>query len=315
MENMICFECISKHLSAALSYAKEVMSGHGKGSDLDHRPDLLGEIVNAQHHLQQMDVMLFSEISEYRKNLQSRGIEITSSDIDFLRSLWIKAEQKEAGKVLKERYYYIPPEPVDIVYIAPKNSEYFRLSLESIKKYLRGYNKVYVLQPEFDCSGIDGIQIINQSLSEFASSETLSADFVVMPENTAFLKQTDAQKIPPTYSMQHRPKEFMSFINNLRKKGVHKSIYCCDFIKPQPVNKAAFNAIQRQSESGYILTEYFYLSDFVSLANDLQMSVQVNKAICCGTKSGLKVKHFVRWTENGFEHLRKYLDEKTKNKN
>ena len=42
MENMICFECISKHLSAALSYAKEVMSGHGKGSELDHRPDLLG---------------------------------------------------------------------------------------------------------------------------------------------------------------------------------------------------------------------------------------------------------------------------------
>ena len=136
-----------------------------------------------------------------------------------------------------------------------------------------------------------------------------------MPENTAFLRETEAQKIAPTYTMQHKSKEFMSTIAKLRKQGVTKSIYCCDFIKPQPVNKEAFRAIQSNSESGYILTEYFYLSDFVSLANDLQMSVQVNKAICCGTKSGLKQKHFVRWTDTGFEFYKKYLDDVTKSKN
>ena len=315
MENMICFECISKHLSAALSYAKEVMSGHGKGSELDHRPDLLGEIVNAQHHLQQMDAALYAEISAYRKDLQSRDIEITSSDIDFLRSFWLKTERKETGKPIKENYFYTPSAPVDVIYIQPKNPEYFSLSLQSLRDYLKGYKKVYVLQPEFDCSGIEGIQVINQSLSEFVSSDTLSADFVVMPENTAFLRPTEAQKIAPTYTMQHKSKEFMSTIAKLRKQGVTKSIYCCDFIKPQPVNKEAFRAIQRQSESGYILTEYFYLSDFVSLANDLQMSVQVNKAICCGTKSGLKQKHFVRWTDTGFEFYKKYLDDVTKSKN
>jgi hypothetical protein len=31
-----------KHISTALSYGKEIISGHGKGSDLDHRIDFLG---------------------------------------------------------------------------------------------------------------------------------------------------------------------------------------------------------------------------------------------------------------------------------
>jgi hypothetical protein len=42
METMVCFECVEKHLAGALSYAKEIKSGHGKDSELDHRPDFLG---------------------------------------------------------------------------------------------------------------------------------------------------------------------------------------------------------------------------------------------------------------------------------
>jgi len=42
MNNMKCLSCALKHISVALSYGKEILSGHGKGSELDHRPDFLG---------------------------------------------------------------------------------------------------------------------------------------------------------------------------------------------------------------------------------------------------------------------------------
>jgi hypothetical protein len=51
MKNMVCYECVLKHLAAALSYGKEIISGHGQGAELDHRIDFLGEITNAEHHL------------------------------------------------------------------------------------------------------------------------------------------------------------------------------------------------------------------------------------------------------------------------
>jgi hypothetical protein len=42
MENMKCFDCVLKHLSAALSFGKEILSGHSMGNELDHRIDFLG---------------------------------------------------------------------------------------------------------------------------------------------------------------------------------------------------------------------------------------------------------------------------------
>jgi len=42
MKDMKCIECVLKHLATALSFGKEIMSGHSIGNELDHRIDFLG---------------------------------------------------------------------------------------------------------------------------------------------------------------------------------------------------------------------------------------------------------------------------------
>ena len=57
---MICYECVLKHIAGALSYGKQVLSGHTLGAELDHRIDFLGQIKNAEDHLQLMDKNLWN---------------------------------------------------------------------------------------------------------------------------------------------------------------------------------------------------------------------------------------------------------------
>lgn len=42
MDSMKCWDCALKHLAGALSYGKEILTGHAKGAELDHRPVCLG---------------------------------------------------------------------------------------------------------------------------------------------------------------------------------------------------------------------------------------------------------------------------------
>ena len=71
MDSMKCWDCLLKHLAGAVSYGKEVMSGHGRGNELDHRIDFLGELINAEHHAETMDSHLFEIISNIRKKLHA----------------------------------------------------------------------------------------------------------------------------------------------------------------------------------------------------------------------------------------------------
>ena len=72
MKDMKCYDCVLKHLAAALSYAKEIRAGHDRNAELDHRPDLLGELVNAEHHLELLDPALCQSAAELRKKLQEK---------------------------------------------------------------------------------------------------------------------------------------------------------------------------------------------------------------------------------------------------
>jgi hypothetical protein len=89
MENMKCYECVLKHLSTALSFGKEILSGHSMGNELDHRIDFLGEITNAEQHLEFIDNTLFARISEYRKNIQAKKVMIDFQDLEFIRKLYL----------------------------------------------------------------------------------------------------------------------------------------------------------------------------------------------------------------------------------
>ena len=99
MNSMICFDCVLKHISAALSFGKEILSGHGLGSDLDHRIDFLGEIVNAEQHLELIDQNIFTEISDFRKRLQGENILISNSDFEFIRAVFLKVERLKLNPI------------------------------------------------------------------------------------------------------------------------------------------------------------------------------------------------------------------------
>jgi hypothetical protein len=97
---MDCRDCLRKHLAAALSYAKEILDGHGKGARPDHRPDFAGEIINAEHHAIAIDGLDPEPFRSLRHGLDSREWCPDNNDIDRLRHLWTVAdlEENEARK-------------------------------------------------------------------------------------------------------------------------------------------------------------------------------------------------------------------------
>ena len=95
-QTMKCKDCVLKHLAAAISYAKEILDGHGKGGTPDHRPDYLGELVNAEHHLEVMSRDLMEKVSVMRTAAQMKGMTPSEEDIESLRELWVDVEGLES---------------------------------------------------------------------------------------------------------------------------------------------------------------------------------------------------------------------------
>lgn len=81
---MKCYECVLKHLSKALSYGKEVMSGHDRSNVLDHRIDLLGEIGNAEDHLKLIDDGLFDKVKAFRADLQANQVLVSMDTLQLI---------------------------------------------------------------------------------------------------------------------------------------------------------------------------------------------------------------------------------------
>jgi hypothetical protein len=88
-DSMDCVACFRKHVSAALSFAKEIMGGHGEGADLDHRADLEGEIANAEQHAREMTVPGYAPaLRDLRHALEEKQWRPDAGDISVLRRLW-----------------------------------------------------------------------------------------------------------------------------------------------------------------------------------------------------------------------------------
>lgn len=115
MKNMSCYSCALKHIAAAISYAKEVSVAHGVGSELDHRADLLGEIISAEHHLQALESDLARQlVNGIRKKLESARYVSTEQDINSLRRAWSVIEKE----------FYLQNKPIEeqktVVELTPK---------------------------------------------------------------------------------------------------------------------------------------------------------------------------------------------------
>ena len=172
MENMNCPNCALKHIAAAISYAKEIMAGHGKGADLDHRPDFLGELVNAEHHLKAINQNLFAFVVKIRRHVQDTQTTPSETIVMRLRKLWASIEtnyldgenipdtlinpntmkkvtSKPCGSCGKKKAAGSSNRVTDIVIpLAEKGAHdnlELRYALRSIEKHARGYRDIIIV--------------------------------------------------------------------------------------------------------------------------------------------------------------------------
>lgn len=304
MDSMKCFECVLKHVATALSYGKEILSGHTMGNELDHRIDFLGELTNIEHHLQLMDQSLYAEISDYRKQIQAKKVLITADDLTFLRELYIKVESLD-GEIINNNsadkiYEQLQFDP-NIVFYEVNNLNYFDLAYKTIKKHLKDYNKIQVLKTDLDLSAYADVLVLHQNIYEYALS---ADDFILMYENTCFIKDVSAKKIANSFSMKRAENLPIEY---LRKQKIKNSIYSYDYLKPCKIKVDIFNDVLKDYRGEYPITVYSYLGNETTRLNDTQTTVYIDRNICCSTKNQLNHKTFARWNEKGFQSLKTWL--------
>lgn len=177
MENMNCPNCALKHIAAAISYAKEIMAGHGKGADLDHRPDFLGELVNAEHHLKAINQNLFAFVVKIRRHVQDTQTTPSETIVMRLRKLWASIEKnyldsenipdtlinpntmkkvtsKPCASCGKKKSGTLPTDSLSgkvtdiVIPLAEKGAHdnlELRYALRSIEKYARNYRDIIIV--------------------------------------------------------------------------------------------------------------------------------------------------------------------------
>lgn len=90
LQSMNCRECVLKHLALAISLGKEILDGHGKDKSPDHRPDFLGELVNAEHHMAIVMPDMLKELRGLRVDkIEKNEYTPTPFDLDLLRQMWV----------------------------------------------------------------------------------------------------------------------------------------------------------------------------------------------------------------------------------
>ena len=99
MKNMACWSCVIKHICGAISFAQEVMSGHGMDAELNHIPDMLGDIIQAERHLAALSEKNVAEkIYAVRQRLENSEYAVGEDTVAALRVIF-----KEVFGLKKER--------------------------------------------------------------------------------------------------------------------------------------------------------------------------------------------------------------------
>lgn len=297
MKDMKCIECVLKHLATALSFGKEIISGHSIGNDLDHRIDFLGQITNAEQHLQLIDNFLFIEISNFRKGIQEKNVIIQMSDLQFLRELYLKVEslnQNIKPIIINNPILEFDP---DVVYLNVTSKEYFDLSYKTVKKYLKNYNKIYVYNSSIDLGEYQDIIELND--------QELTQSIIIIKQNMGLNKEVNAKQIPTTYSRSLN-KELIQEI-----KISEKLLLNYDNLKLQTISFEKFNELKNKN---YPLSVYHYENDVQIGEIDQLYTVDIRKEICCSTKRELQHKQYVRWiNQEAFTSFKQYYEKNEKN--
>ena len=305
MDSMQCYTCVQKHLANALSYGKEILSGHTQGADLDHRIDFLGELGNAEHHLELIDRELFLTISEFRKEIQEKNNKPDYIDLETIRKLFLAVEKLSASgeKTNSElKTSAVSPEKIDIVIPVITNPEYIKLVLESIQKHGRGWNRIFCLDSQVELKDFE-----IEKISSF-DDPMLGEKFLYWQENMCLLRNVDLRAANPVYGFDPGKRDHLELVPLIRKHNPNQPIYLYDGIAPQPVEKKQFLELTSGVKTDYPLTLYFNSILTQNTANAASIAVYVDKKICCSVKSRLGTCVFATWNADGFDHLKEYLN-------
>lgn len=315
--NQNCYECVYKHLAAALSYAKEVMGGFDSKSELNHEIDFLGEIINAEHHLELIDQALFSALRDFRKSCVSRRIKLTEADTDIIREIYndvLKHEENGPGKALKmpavaqaKAYSQIySQEKFTVVYDSITDKEYFDLSLKLLRDNAENQIDVIVLKSNVDLSEYDYITLAEtDSLYSLIESGKIAEDnFVYMKENHFIIKHFDFNFLFNSYAQQIAPNH-----KELRAKGIKEYPYTWDVGKPQTINKTKFLEVMKDQPTDNLLTTYFNLINEPEEYNSRFNILTLEKTLCCSNKARISKMTFVEVTnKTALPSLKEWLD-------
>lgn len=340
MDSMRCWDCLLKHIAAAVSYGKEILSGHGRGNELDHRVDFLGEIINAEQHVEALDAVLLRQISILRKTLQNTHVAISMDEIDKLRELYIKIENQQQIEEDKISAASQPPqnmisgasqsqkpvltvndataplqyqEPLDIVYEQASNLDFFRFSYNSIKLFLSSHGNIYVLKDDLkltDNPEFADVKVANKSLLEFCKTSRVSRNFLYMKEDMAWINPEDSRKSIPMFSVLYN-NEMSKMKQEFRRTGVHDKSHVYDNIKPQPIDKNNYAVVMEGiGETTHPLSHYYTLTTVQYAEAPMTMrSVVVDRPVCCSTRGKLRTGTWARWTSvENFNSMKSYLE-------
>ena len=304
MDSMQCYTCVQKHLANALSYGKEILSGHTQGADLDHRIDFLGELGNAEHHLELIDRELFLTISQFRKEIQEKNNKPDYIDLETIRKLFLAVEKLSAGdKTTSEvKTPAVSIQETDIVFPSITNLEYFKLALESIQKHGRGWNRIFCLNSSVDLKDFE-----IEKISSF-DDPALGERFLYWQETMCLLRDVDLRAANPVYGFSPEKRNHLELVPLIRKHNPNQPIYLYDGIAPQPVEKKQFLELTSGVKTDYPMTLYFNSIRGINAANSASIAVHVDKKICCSVKSRLQTCVFATWNDEGFGHLKEYLN-------
>lgn len=307
---MKCFECLFKHLAGALSYGKQIMSGHGEGADLDHRIDFLGELVNAEHHAELIDKDLATEMKTFRSGLQGRGLMIDETTLEVLRQLYLKAQGLQNANKDDDKKIVIPPdqrknlfpdklrndEKYSIVIDKVNDLEKFELAYKLIKANCLNDHEIYVLNPEIE---IKDIPVLTGKL--YDNLDKLTENFIYMKQNYLLIKKFDFNTMQPVFTQQEA--------SNSDKLKLGKFCYSYDSGCPQVLNKSVYKDVMKGDNQKDILSSYFNYHPVNNPKNAHFVVVQLHKQICCSNRGKIGMVNFATYyNEPAYKSVNEWIN-------
>lgn len=287
MENMKCYECVLKHLSKALSYGKEVMSGHDRSNVLDHRIDLLGEIGNAEDHLKLIDDGLFEKVKAFRADLQANQVLITMDTLQTIRDMYKEVETLAYGAnnvtATLPSGIAISDTP-DILFPSITNLAWFRSAFNSLSK-MTNYNNVYYISSSVDLSGFD--------IAKYEAGK-LKNDVIIWNEQTILLKSIDAREFPRILDNK-TGYDYRKIATAIHPTGTMYYFGAFPLLITLDNMQSIHSDIASIVDWDTALTMYGNKYPVTRSYRAFEITVNTDKIICCSNKSKLKSGLLARW--------------------